>query len=187
MSKLIDITGQKFGRLTVIRREPNDKWENTRWLCKCSCGKSKIILVTSLTSGATKSCGCLQKEIIGNIRRLKSGLSTIRAIINNYKGGARSRGYNFNLTEKQFIELTQKDCFYCGTKPNTIAKWGHCYGEYIYNGLDRIENNKGYTIDNVVPCCFVCNRAKDTMTLQEFQNWIKKVYSKTFTKKGEIK
>ena len=49
-------------------------------------------------------------------------------------------------------------------------------GIYIYNGIDRIDNNKGYTIDNIVPCCHICNQAKSSFTLQEFQDWIEKVY-----------
>jgi len=59
-----DLTGQQFGRLKVIKRIlPNDKWNDTRWLCKCQCGNRKIITRHSLHKG-TKSCGCLHKEKI---------------------------------------------------------------------------------------------------------------------------
>lgn len=51
---------------------------------------------------------------------------------------------------------------------------------YINNGIDRIDNNKGYTIDNVVPCCKMCNQAKNDYTLQEFQDWVEKIYNKMF-------
>ena len=62
----IDITGQIFGKLTVIKREENDKYGRARWLCECSCPKhNKIItLGTSLRAGVTKSCGCINKEQI---------------------------------------------------------------------------------------------------------------------------
>ena len=62
----IDITGQIFGRLTVIKREENDKYGRARWLCECSCSEhNKIItLGTSLRAGTTKSCGCINKEQI---------------------------------------------------------------------------------------------------------------------------
>lgn len=59
MPTFIDITGQKFGRLTVIERAINDKYNNTRWLCQCGCGKEKIIRSTSLRNKITKSCGCI--------------------------------------------------------------------------------------------------------------------------------
>jgi hypothetical protein len=60
----IDLIGKKFGRLTAIRRVKNSKSENSRWLCRCDCGKEKVILGRSLTSGRTKSCGCFRNEQI---------------------------------------------------------------------------------------------------------------------------
>lgn len=61
MGKFIDLTGQKFGRLTVIERAEN-KGGKVRWLCRCECGNKKIIQGASLKSGHTTSCGCLRGE-----------------------------------------------------------------------------------------------------------------------------
>ena len=97
-----------------------------------------------------------------------------------YKNRAKKRGYIFDLTEEQFFSLTQKDCYYCGAKPNNISKYLGCSGDYLYNGIDRINNNGGYTIDNVVPCCKICNMAKNNLTLQEYKDWIKRSYNKMF-------
>ena len=174
--RLINLTGKKFGRLTVIKRVyPNTKDRNVMWLCKCSCGKEKIINGNSLRRGDTKSCGCLQKEIIGDSRRLSFGLASMHATIEQYKKRAKIRGLKFKLTEEQFIKIIKKDCYYCGAKPNNVAKQKECNGNYIYNGIDRIDNNKGYTLDNVVPCCKICNYAKRNLTIQEFEEWIKRV------------
>jgi hypothetical protein len=65
MGKFIDLTGQKFGRLTVIKKEET-KIKKIRWWCKCDCGNPELILVVTdhLKDGHTKSCGCLQKEIV---------------------------------------------------------------------------------------------------------------------------
>jgi len=49
-------------------------------------------------------------------------------------------------------------------------------GDYIYNGLDRADNSKGYELDNVVPCCGRCNRAKNAYNRDDFLLWIEKVY-----------
>ena len=167
---LINMIGKKFGRLTVIRRNyPNSKHGQPMYLCKCKCGRKIIIYGTSLRSGNSKSCGCLKKEFAGEQVKLSLGLANIRLSISNYKRRAKRRGYEYNLTENQFINLTQKDCYYCGAKPSNINKKKNCNGDYIYNGLDRVDNDKGYTMDNVVPCCRNCNRAKYKMTLQEFQ------------------
>lgn len=59
--KFIDLTGQKFGRLTVLKRVEN-KGTSIYWLCKCDCGNEKIIRGDSLKQGLTNSCGCLQKR-----------------------------------------------------------------------------------------------------------------------------
>ena len=49
-------------------------------------------------------------------------------------------------------------------------------GDFVYNGLDRVDNEKGYTIDNVVPCCKHCNYAKRNRSVEEFIDWIAQVY-----------
>lgn len=64
MSLLIDLIGQKFGKLKVLKRAKNDKCGNRCWLCQCSCGDENEIIVRgdSLKTGHTKSCGCFKKE-----------------------------------------------------------------------------------------------------------------------------
>jgi len=172
--RLIDLTGRKFGRWTVIRRSYPNRRTRSMWLCKCECGKEKIVYGQDLRTNHTQSCGCLKTEK----SRLTFGLSNLRTLILHYKHNAEKRRLDFNLTEKQFEEITQQNCYYCGAKPNNTSTGKRTFGDYIYNGLDRVDNSKGYTIDNVVPCCKVCNRAKDTITLQEFQDWIEKIYNK---------
>jgi len=99
----------------------------------------------------------------------------MRNIIDCYKRKAKARGYEWGLTEEQFKEITQKDCYYCGAKPNNVSKHKKSNGNYLYNGIDRVNNTKGYIIDNVVPCCHTCNQAKSDLTLEKFKDWIKRV------------
>jgi len=173
---LEDLVKQKFGRLTVIRRMPNDKNYNTMWLCKCDCGNETTVCASNLKQGNTKSCGCLNRE--NNSHPLTPGLSSMRNVITSYKYSAKKKGLDWKLTEEQFKELAQQDCYYCGAKPSNILDRKDCSGRYIYNGLDRIDNTKGYTIDNVVPCCKVCNYRKKAATLEEFKDWIERVYNR---------
>lgn len=65
MSKLIDLTGQKFGRLTVIERAIWEESDNrcAKWLCQCQCGQTKVVSSVHLRNGNTRSCGCLSKEL----------------------------------------------------------------------------------------------------------------------------
>lgn len=69
MSNLIDLTGQQFGRLTVLSRAESCG-KRVRWLCKCSCGKEKVATGYDLRSGNTRSCGCLQFEARYNRKKL---------------------------------------------------------------------------------------------------------------------
>ena len=68
MGNFIDLTGQKFGRLTVIRRATKEelsdkKWNNiTYWICRCDCGNETMVQAQTLKDGRTKSCGCLSAE-----------------------------------------------------------------------------------------------------------------------------
>lgn len=67
MSHLIDLTGQRFGRLTVIRRAPPEGYRtdtNAFWVCRCDCGNEKIISGMVLRNGQTRSCGCLRSDLL---------------------------------------------------------------------------------------------------------------------------
>jgi len=172
MRKLIDLTGQKFGRWTVIKKVTSVKG-HTKWLCLCECGEKKTVDRGNLLNGSSKSCGCLKNEQ----QKIKSGLASMRRVILGYKKNANARGLKYNLTEKEFKEITQQNCHYCGAKPGNIAKNRYGNGDYIYNGLDRIDNNKDYTLENCVSCCKICNIAKNNLTLQEYKDWIKKSYN----------
>lgn len=67
MSRLIDLTGQTFGYLTVIKRVENKK-DKTCWLCQCKCGNQVVVYGTNLRRGLTKSCGCFRKEKLKELR-----------------------------------------------------------------------------------------------------------------------
>ena len=62
-SNLLNITGQRYGKLTALQFEGRNRHGKACWLCRCDCGKQKVVLLGSLMSGRTKSCGCLN---VGN-------------------------------------------------------------------------------------------------------------------------
>jgi hypothetical protein len=80
---------------------------------------------------------------------------------------AKDRGFPVDLNLKHFEELLDLGCQYCGT--DLSLQNGYC--------LDRIDNSKGYTDNNVTPCCKECNLAKGTRTVSQFLDWIKKASS----------
>lgn len=80
----------------------------------------------------------------------------------SYKVGAIKRGYAFLITFEEFIKFKNNKCFYCGECISGV-------------GMDRLDNNKGYEIDNIVSCCKICNFMKRDMTKIEFINRCKKI------------
>lgn len=60
--RLNDLSGQTFGRLTVIEKRKHPKFTSAYWWCRCECGTEKLVMGVSLTRGETKSCGCFRKE-----------------------------------------------------------------------------------------------------------------------------
>lgn len=173
MSKeLIDLTGKTFNHWTVIKRGANKITKGgqnkTYWVSKCSCGVIKDVYMNSLISGSSKSCG--------HNRGKEPGYSGKRSAFNLYKTGARQRNLDFNINFEQFIDISSKNCFYCDTSPFNIGRG--MKGIYYYSGLDRVNNDIGYTLDNIVPCCKNCNLAKRQLTQNDFFELIKKIYEK---------
>lgn len=66
MGRLVDLTGRKFDRLTVLSRGKNSNTGCARWVCRCDCGKTVVVLGGSLTGGKTHSCGCYRNENSAN-------------------------------------------------------------------------------------------------------------------------
>lgn len=172
--RMIDISGMVFGRLTALKYS-HTKNKITYWLCKCSCGKEKAISSQSLKKGATKSCGCMMHE---ERRKLPFGEASFRDLFRSYKNHAKQINLPFKLSEKLFSKLTKGKCFYCGVDP--IQEWNpnkkRTSGSYFYNGIDRVNNKKGYIKTNVVTACHKCNQAKRAMTLSEFKEWAERLY-----------
>ncbi len=179
LGKIHDLCGKKYGRLIVTsdfkrRRVGKDSHIVVDWLCRCECGNEKWIQAGHLRrkSGKTVSCGCFQLES----RKIKRGLAAKRALYSNYKNMARRRKLKFKLDFDQFIELANCNCFYCGNRPNQIFKNVYGNGDFIYNGIDRRDNNKGYLIENCVASCKRCNAAKSDMTFDEFIKLVNRIY-----------
>lgn len=176
-----DLSGERFGRLVVQRSTGVSKWGNIVWECLCDCGNTSFVPTNSLSAGNSTSCGCFTKERQHEMVALPSGQSAFNRAYRHYKYEARKRARVFELTKEEFENITSSDCLYCGRKPDQQYGEKADNGYYIYNGVDRVDPNKGYTIENSVPCCKFCNRAKDRMTQDEFAELIERMYQ-TFAK-----
>jgi len=141
MSKFINLVGQKFGRLTVVSRARNRK-AKVVWNCVCFCGACKAVISDSLLSGATKSCGCFQIDIV-----------TSRSITHGMRHTAE---YYTWLNMKQRCNNPKTDYYYLyGGRGVTVCdSWLNSFQVFIDDmgvkptpeyTIERADNNKGYS------------------------------------------
>lgn len=158
MPKGLELKGKKFGRLTVLSQAESRRCR--RWNTICSCGKTKTILAGSLTGGKTKSCGCLQKEVVRKI------FTTHGATKKSVKSGDTGRLYRIwchikqrcdNKTHDDYDDYGGRGIKYC-----KIWKKFENFRDDMYNSftthmkthgaidttIDRINNNRGYSKNN---------------------------------------
>jgi hypothetical protein len=149
VGKLIDLTGQRFGRLVVVSCAGKKK-QRLQWLCRCDCGNEKIIRATSLTSGNTTSCGCIQVK-----RRTKHGflkgsfLAREKPRLYRIWGAMKQRCYNPNNTYYhnyggRGVAICDKwfDDF------QAFHDWAMLHGYTDNLTIDRIDNDLGYCPEN---------------------------------------
>jgi hypothetical protein len=155
MGRYIDLTGKIFGRLKVLYvEEQRDKLKRIIWKCLCDCGMEIGVLAGSLTSGNTKSCGCLSddaRRANGHARLVRN--SSFVNLFYRYIQGAKRRNLLFDLSLDDFRVLTSGNCYYCGKTPDKYWKTNTYSFPYLYNGVDRVDNSIGYNLENCVSCC----------------------------------
>ena len=147
MSRLIDLTGQRFGRLTVIEKAPaKTKSTNARWLCRCDCGNETTVLSTSLRKGESTSCGCFRSEYFRE--KMKT------------HGLCYSRLYHIwnSMNDRCFRENNPAFVNYGGRGITVCLEWKDDFQAFykwaIENGysdnlsIDRIDNNGNYEPSN---------------------------------------
>ena len=172
-----DLTGQTFGFLTVksFSGKKNSRGELI-WECVCQCGNThyaKSAHLLGKKGECVKSCGCKSSVLRSN--RLTKPLREIflKGKYKIYRDAARKGGREFELTREDFERLVFSRCHYCGSEPLAVhtRQLVERFDEIKWNGIDRVDSSKGYTITNVVTCCKICNVAKSDLTLEEFVAW----------------
>lgn len=192
--KFVDILNKTFNRLTAIEFigyiKQSDGKHHPMWRFVCTCNKEIILSSTVVRHGKFKSCGCLKKEISDRCLkngqdklRLPKGVAAFNRYYSIYKRTAKIKNREFKLSQEEFRLLIFDNCYYCNQqptrqhpKPNPRAKHSDPNGFIYVNGIDRIDSNKEYTIDNCVSCCYDCNKAKMAMSVNEFVIWLNKIY-----------
>ena len=161
-----NIKFEKFGKLTALYVVGKKRGYNV-WRCRCSCGKTKDVPITMLTTGNTKSCGCLHKY--------SKGIAVRNRHFANYKYRAKIANIPFKLTFEKFLDITSGDCHYCGKPPSYLPKKQDKKYTAKANGIDRKNPKLGYTPRNSVACCKDCNVMKMSLGYSQFKKKIKAI------------
>lgn len=194
MTKLKNLVyvGQVFYELTVI----NDSliYKNGKYyiLCSCSCGNVKEIrkdcLFDKREGKRIKSCGC--RVNINSTVKKRRPESMYNVLYRSCKTGAKSRGLEFSILREDHKNIITKNCCYCGAKPSVfqlIGKRKALVGVPVpYNGVDRVNSNAGYVIENCVPCCERCNKMKMDSSVDDFMDQILKIHNHQNTLRGIV-
>jgi hypothetical protein len=192
------LLGKTFGRLTVTgfaykeRKKTNKRTVSIgHWNCICTCGEQCVKTKSNLKSGNTKSCGCLERERNLNLKNkliqkniLPKGQAALNQYYASYKYRAKIKKIPFQITKEQFSAIIKLNCHYCDCKAErqypSGGKLKHTtINDCIFvNGIDRKNSTIGYTIENCVPCCAICNMAKFKMSEDKFMDWIQRIAQK---------
>ncbi len=177
-----DLKGQVFGKLEVLSiTNKKDRGNSAIWRCQCTCGNKVDIPSRSLLGGNAKSCGCKRKCNYNKNRKRKTGSSFDKAL-RTYQSSARKKSVSWKLTEDETYVLFKNNCYYCGVEPSN-GKGKTQKGNFLYSGIDRVDNIEGYVSGNVVSCCKECNLSKGTMSLKDFEDYIYRLYNHYFIEK----
>lgn len=168
-----------FTKKVGIKRPYN----GTFYECLCSCGN----IFTFRAGRSNKPIACKQCSLSITTNIKKGGkwidipnYSVKRRLYMSYKRRAQRKSLEYMLTEEETLDLFQGNCYYCGEPPKEVTSktdnGNTLDGYFKTNGIDRLNNNFGYTKENTVSCCAMCNKAKLTTTADDFLEWVSKVF-----------
>lgn len=176
-SRRDDLIGQRFGKLIVLRKA-GSKQGDMLWHVQCDCGNMAIAMGNALKRGQTKSCKCLRKEsqkrAVAAIK-LPAGESSKNRVKDNYKNQAKAKNLPLSLSDDDFSKLFSGNCYYCGQPPSNHTNKPKNNGNFVYNGIDRLDSELGYLLTNVVSCCWTCNWMKRNLSPDKFLAHVKQI------------
>lgn len=169
-----NLVGKTIGKVNIIELIKRDKESGKRqghlYICECTyCGRRHQYHSMVISRKGFLGCRCNTEDINHSAKK-----KVYQSYITNSKG----RGIYFDISFEEVIKLCSGNCHYCGSEPSCVLKAVDILGVFKYNGIDRLDNTKGYIISNSVSCCKTCNWMKQKMTKDEFIIHIRKIFLK---------
>ncbi len=149
---------------------------------RCECGQEKITNTDQIKKSSM--CRKCRGKIHAEVMKKDYGLNSRNAVLSSTKKGAKKRNHLWQLSDDHVFKLMAGNCFYCGRKPFREYVGQRANGGFIFNGIDRVDNTRGYLLDNCVSCCPECNQAKHTMTKESFLSLVKLIYENHYLDMG---
>ena len=178
--------GETIGPFVVLDRVGvASAGKHARFLVRCThCDETAEMYSSHIRR--SNSCGCLQHrsdtwKSSGPKTmpwQLGPGEAAFNCLLRSYIRGAKRRGYSFELSADEFRHVVTQPCRYCGSQQESLQKpLAKDSGDFLFTGIDRIDNDLGYTPSNSAPCCTTCNKMKLDMSEEAFYRHIKRICS----------
>jgi len=142
-----DLTGQRFGRLLVIRKVEHPDKKNSRWLCRCDCGSEKDVRASHLKSGNVQSCGCFAREMSSQ-RSTKHGNCIAKKRSPEYLSWVAMMQRCYNKNHVAFEKYGEAGIQVCGSWHDFINFLNDMGNRPKNTSLERTNNNLGYFKEN---------------------------------------
>lgn len=172
-----EVVGLKLKTWTVEAELPGP---DRKLKVVCECGYVTFPPAHRFFGAARQKYGC--QRCSPKVRRAENhprfqgpGHAGINYYLRTLRKNASARGLELALTDDQALAISKMDCTFCGEPPTKPWGWSRS-GIVLLNGIDRWDNDVGYTTENALPCCHFCNYAKRTLSGQEFMQRIERFF-----------
>lgn len=150
--------------------ESNTK-RNVKYLVECpSCNSSNLKYGNTLKNIKIGCSPCYAKSL-----RRTDKKPAFSKYYSSLKANAKSRSIEVEISLDEFVKIASNNCYWCDLPPQPKNGFKEWQDSVMISGIDRKDNSIGYTVQNSVPCCYDCNRAKSDLPIDLWMYWIARI------------